>query len=61
MGRRGVGWFVPHERLDYFETKLRARVGFPIILVFQLSVPSEIPGYVLGTRRYRFGGYLLIA
>jgi uncharacterized membrane protein YdjX (TVP38/TMEM64 family) len=54
-----VGWFVPPERLDYFETRLRVKAGFPIILLFQLSVPSEIPGYVLGTMRYRFGVYLL--
>lgn len=59
LGRRVVGWFVTRERLDYFETRLRAQAGFPIILVFQLAVPSEIPGYVLGSMRYRFGVYLL--
>ena len=59
LGRRVVGWFVPRERLDYFETRLRAQAGFPVILVFQLAVPSEIPGYVMGTMRYRFGVYLL--
>ena len=59
LGRRVVGWFVPHERLDYFETRLRVKAGFPVVLLFQLSVPSEIPGYVLGTMRYPFGVYLL--
>jgi uncharacterized membrane protein YdjX (TVP38/TMEM64 family) len=59
LGRRVVGWFGPPERLDYFESRLRAQAGFPIILLFQLAVPSEIPGYVLGTMRYKFGVYLL--
>jgi uncharacterized membrane protein YdjX (TVP38/TMEM64 family) len=59
LGRRVVGWFVSPERLDYFQTRLRAQAGFPIILLFQLAVPSEIPGYVLGTMRCRLGVYLL--
>jgi uncharacterized membrane protein YdjX (TVP38/TMEM64 family) len=59
LGRRVVAWFVPSEQLDYFETRLRAKAGFPIILLFQFSVPSEIPGYLLGTMRYRFGVYAL--
>ena len=58
LGRAVVAWLVPLERLEYFETRLWARAGFPVILVFQLAVPSEIPGYVLGTMRYRFGVYL---
>jgi len=58
LGRQVVGWFMPMERLEYFETRLQARAGFPIILLFQLAVPSEIPGYVLGTLGCRFGVYL---
>ena len=59
LGHRVVGWLVSRERLDYFEKRLRAHAGFPVILVFQFAVPSEIPGYLLGSMRYRFGIYLL--
>jgi uncharacterized membrane protein YdjX (TVP38/TMEM64 family) len=30
-----------------------------MIVLLQLAVPSEIPGYVLGSLRYRFPRYLL--
>ena len=30
-----------------------------MILLLQLAVPSEIPGYVLGSLRYRFPAYFL--
>jgi uncharacterized membrane protein YdjX (TVP38/TMEM64 family) len=29
------------------------------ILLFQAALPSEVPGYVLGTLRYRFSLFLL--
>ena len=30
------------------------------VLLFQLAVPSEIPGYLLGTLGYRFSRYLVV-
>jgi uncharacterized membrane protein YdjX (TVP38/TMEM64 family) len=34
------------------------RLRFPTVLLFQLALPSEVPGYVLGTLRYPFWRYL---
>ena len=39
-------------------TGISAKATFPLVLLFQLAVPSEIPGYVLGALRYHFGKYL---
>jgi uncharacterized membrane protein YdjX (TVP38/TMEM64 family) len=41
------------------ERRIRADTPFGLILLFQLGLPSEIPGYVLGLARYSFGKYLL--
>lgn len=59
LGRRVLDHFLDQERLSYFEERLGARAGFLLILIFQLAMPSEIPGYVLGAMRYRFGVYAL--
>lgn len=58
LGRRIAGWLVPAETIDYYGSRLSARAGFFTILLFQLALPSEVPGYVLGTLRYRFTVYL---
>lgn len=36
-----------------------SRSPFGMILLFQLALPSEIPGYVLGLARYSFPKYML--
>lgn len=59
LGRRFVRYFIPKEQVEYWEERISRHAPFPVILVFQLAVPSEIPGYVLGTVRYRFPAYLL--
>lgn len=58
LGRRIVRWVVDRETVEYWSRRLMGRAGFFTILLFQLAVPSEIPGYVLGTLRYRFVVYL---
>jgi uncharacterized membrane protein YdjX (TVP38/TMEM64 family) len=35
------------------------RTPFTLVLLFQLALPSEVPGYVLGVAGYRFSKYLL--
>jgi uncharacterized membrane protein YdjX (TVP38/TMEM64 family) len=30
-----------------------------MVLLLQLALPTEVPGYLLGTLRYRFGLYVL--
>jgi hypothetical protein len=41
-----------------YERQISARATFPSILLFQIAVPSEIPGCILGALRYPFGKYL---
>jgi uncharacterized membrane protein YdjX (TVP38/TMEM64 family) len=43
-----------------YERRIGAKAGIPLVFLFQLAMPSEIPGYVLGLLRYRFTLYLLI-
>lgn len=54
LGRRVVSWFVDPRRLRDYERRARSAVSFRHVLLFQLAVPSEIPGYVFGLARYRF-------
>lgn len=60
LGRRVASWLVDPARLEFYTTRVPERAGFFTILLFQFALPSEIPGYVLGTIRYRFGIYLLV-
>ncbi|MEZ4417784.1 MAG: VTT domain-containing protein [Gemmatimonadota bacterium] len=59
LGERVARLAVPSETLERYTRVLRDRAGFGTILVFQLALPSEVPGYVLGTLRYRMGVYLV--
>ncbi|HXV91643.1 MAG TPA: VTT domain-containing protein [Gemmatimonadales bacterium] len=58
LGRRVAAWAISPARVDYYAARITARAGFPTILLFQLALPSEIPGYVLGMVRCRIGTYL---
>jgi uncharacterized membrane protein YdjX (TVP38/TMEM64 family) len=57
-GRRLARWLVPEARVARYERRIAAHASFPLVLLFQLAVPSEIPGYVLGALRYSFWRYL---
>jgi uncharacterized membrane protein YdjX (TVP38/TMEM64 family) len=48
FGRPVVSWLVDPMRLHEYERRARSLVSFRHVLLFQLAVPSEIPGYVLG-------------
>jgi uncharacterized membrane protein YdjX (TVP38/TMEM64 family) len=58
-GRRMVGWFVSNAALTRLEMRLGHRASFGLVVLVQLSLPSEIPGYVLGMLRYPFRRFLL--
>lgn len=45
---------------DFYLKRLPAQIDFPIALLIQLAMPSEIPGYLFGTLRVRFGLYLSV-
>ena len=59
LGRRAVSWLTAASALNRLEHRIGPRTPFSLILIFQLGLPSEIPGYVLGLVRYPFGRYLL--
>jgi membrane protein YqaA with SNARE-associated domain len=57
-GRRLAKWLAPARKVAKYEKKISANANFSLVLLFQLALPSEIPGYVLGTLRYPLGRYL---
>jgi uncharacterized membrane protein YdjX (TVP38/TMEM64 family) len=57
LGRRVVTALTSGDALAYGD-RVSAKAPFRLILLFQLGVPSEIPGYVLGLLRYPFLTYL---
>lgn len=59
LGPRVVRWLTVERTLHRFERRLQPDAPFGLIMLFQLALPSEIPGYVLGLIRYRFLKYLL--
>jgi len=60
LGRPVVRALTSPDALDRFENRISSRAPFGLVLLFQLAMPSEVPGYVLGVARYRFVKYLLI-
>lgn len=57
FGRSVAGAILGEEKLDNWSGELGERARFVHILLFQACVPSEIPGYVLGTLHYRLSWY----
>ncbi len=45
--------------LARYEHRISRRASFGLVLLFQLAMPSEVPGYLLGLIRYSFWRYLL--
>lgn len=58
LGRRVVVWLVDPDKMRRYEGRLSKQARFPIVLLFQLALPSEIPGYILGLLRYPFWLYV---
>jgi uncharacterized membrane protein YdjX (TVP38/TMEM64 family) len=59
FGRPMLRWAAPTATLQKFESHVHRDMPFFAVLLFQAAVPSEIPGYLLGTVGYRFDRYLL--
>lgn len=59
LGRPVASKLIGETRLTRFEKQLGRHARFIHILLFQAALPSEVPGYVLGTLRYRFSLFLL--
>jgi uncharacterized membrane protein YdjX (TVP38/TMEM64 family) len=52
LGRPIVTWLTANAGLRQLERYLRRDSAFFLVLLFQLALPSEIPGYVLGLLHY---------
>ena len=60
VGRRIFRWIASKDRVEYYSSRISHEAGFFTVLLFQIALPSEIPGYVLGTVRYRFPVYIAV-
>jgi uncharacterized membrane protein YdjX (TVP38/TMEM64 family) len=58
LGRPVLRWFSSGQSFTRYEERLRRGTSFPLVLLFQLALPSEIPGYVLGLVRYPVARYM---
>ena len=59
-GRRFLRWLAPREKAAKYEKILRTNQGFALVALFQVSLMSEIPGYLLGSLKYPFWRYLAV-
>lgn len=60
MGRSVAGALVGGATLDHWEREVRDRSHVTHLLLFQVAMPSEILGYVLGLLRYSFLTYIAV-
>lgn len=56
LAARGL---VSEAKLAGYQRRIGAGAPFSLVLLFQLALPSEIPGYVLGLVRYPLTRYLV--
>lgn len=57
VGRPVVRWLAAQDSLRKLESALPVDAPLWMIVLLQLALPSEIPGYVLGVLRYPLGRY----
>lgn len=60
LGRRLIVRLIPVGTLERYEDRISRRTPLPVVLLFQLALPSEVPGYVLGLVRFGLWRYLAI-
>jgi uncharacterized membrane protein YdjX (TVP38/TMEM64 family) len=58
LGRPVTALLGAGEALANWSERISHRTPFGLVLLFQLAVPSEVPGYVLGFLAYPFRRYL---
>jgi uncharacterized membrane protein YdjX (TVP38/TMEM64 family) len=59
LGRAVAKWLTAEALLHRLEGRVGPATPFGLVLLFQLALPSEVPGLVLGLVRYSFPRYLL--
>ena len=58
LGRAVVTRLVPVPMLERYEARFSRTAPFGLVLLFQVALPSEVPGYLLGLVRYDVRKYL---
>jgi len=58
LGRPVVLWLLADHALQRLEQRIHPDTPLGLIVLLQLGLPSEIPGYLLGLVRYPFGRFL---
>jgi uncharacterized membrane protein YdjX (TVP38/TMEM64 family) len=58
IGRPAIGWFASTAVMERYERRISDKSTFGMIVLLQLGLPSEIPGYLLGVVRYPFAWFL---
>ena len=58
VGRPALRWLVPAGAMGRYQEFLTRQPKFSSVLLLQLALPSEIPGYLLGLARYPVKRYL---
>ena len=59
FGRPVLKWLAPGKSIAQYQQRIREKASFGFILLFQLALPSEIPGLVLGLAHFPIERYLL--
>jgi uncharacterized membrane protein YdjX (TVP38/TMEM64 family) len=59
FGRPVLRWLAPGKAISQYQQRIREQASFGFILLFQLALPSEIPGLVLGLAHFPIERYLL--
>lgn len=59
LGRPAVQALTSLPVLDRYADRFSRTAPFPLVLLFQAAMPSEVPGYLLGLARYSFRKYLV--
>jgi len=58
LGRPVVEMLIPASVLEPYLARFSRTAPFGLVLLFQMALPSEVPGYLLGLVRYDFWKYL---
>lgn len=58
LGRPALRWLIPAGSLSRYRSWLDRRPSFASVVLLQLALPSEIPGYLLGLAGYPVGRFL---
>jgi uncharacterized membrane protein YdjX (TVP38/TMEM64 family) len=59
-GRSMLRWLVRPRLVRKYERRFSSRTALPLVVLLQLAMPSEVPGYLLGSVRYSFSRYMLV-